>query len=60
MVFVGFEGTAKPFHFDAADEVCHLALVQDGHALLLHEIEQLVQVDKICATSASVKLIIAV
>ena len=45
MVFVGFEGTAKAFHFDAADGVSHLALVQDGPALLLHEIEQLVEID---------------
>jgi hypothetical protein len=35
VVFVGFEGTAQPFHFDAADDVSHLALVQDGPVLLL-------------------------
>jgi hypothetical protein len=35
VVFVGFEGTTKAFHFDAADDVSHLAFVQDGPVLLL-------------------------
>jgi hypothetical protein len=45
VVFVGFEGTAKPFHFYAADHVGHLAFVQNCPALLLQEIEQLIEMD---------------
>ena len=56
MVFVGFEGTAQPFHFDAADDVNHLALVEDRPASLLREIEQLIQADRMCATNASPRL----
>lgn len=45
MILVSLNRTAEAFHFDAADDVGHLAFVEEGFVGLLNESEKLIQAD---------------